>query len=174
MLDISIIATAILLAVVYGFADRFAGGGNPALDAKLPGRAAFWGAIAGALAGYILIGWPAVALAAVWLVWRTPKWALLKGASATPVGTSEIAATFVRHSIPIPGAFLIAQAFDLPVLPAVSAMAAFAAAATALAAWYGIRNQSAIEDGVAVDDDDNAFVEIARGAAFGIAAALAL
>lgn len=128
---------ALLLAPAYGFADRFAGGGWPALDAKLPGRAAFWGALLAAAIGFWSLGPPGAAFALVWLAWRTPAWKLFPGSSATPHGTKEIAATFARHAIPIVGAFIVCKAFALPLLPALPAFVGFASVATALAAWYG-------------------------------------
>ena len=102
MPDLPLVLTAVLLAAVYAFADRFAGGGWPALDDKLPGRAAFWGAILGAAAGFVLIGPAGALMGLAWLIWRTPAWKLIPGSSATPRTPKEIAATFLRHAIPIP------------------------------------------------------------------------
>ena len=152
---------AYLLLALYAFADRFAGGGLPALDKVLPGRAAFWGALLCAGSGYLLLGYQGAAFAAVWLAYRTPPWKVPPGSSATPRGPFEITMTLVRHAVPVlAGAFIIAKGFGLD-LRTLLPFAAFAVFATALAAAYAkVRRKP---------ERFNAILEAARGAAFGVA-----
>jgi hypothetical protein len=161
-------AVAIIMALAYGLADRFAGGGSPKLDDRLPWRAAFWGALFCAGVGFLTLGWPGAAMALVWLAWRTPGWKAVPGASATPHGAKEIVATFLRHAIPIVGAFIVAKGFGLSVLPLVLAMALFAASATALAALYAGIVAEAARTGASVKGK-NARLEVLRGVAYGAA-----
>ena len=173
-MTLPLIPSLIALAAAYGFADRFAGGGLPALDARLPGRAAFWGALLAAGVGFLLFGYPGAAFGAVWLAWRTPAWRFIPGSSATPEGFHQIGATFTRHALfVVPGGFIVAKAFALPLWASLGAMTGFAGISTALAAWYGSQARHAAATGWSVSDD-NAFVELARGAVFGALVALAL
>jgi hypothetical protein len=162
-----------LLVPTYALADRFAGGGSPKLDDMLPGRAAFWGALLCAIAGYFLAGWPAAAFALGWLVYRTPKWRLFGNASITPVGADALIWTFNRHALTIIPAFIVAKAFDLDALRVCAIFAVYALVATVLAAWYGQANAKAIKNGVGIGNE-NVVVELLRGAAFGLAVAVAL
>lgn len=172
-MTLPLVPTIIALALTYGFADRFAGGGLPALDARLPGRAAFWGAVLAAGVGYLLAGFPGMAFAGVWLAWRTPPWKIIPGASATPYGLAEVVATFARHAIPVlVGAFIVSKGLGVDMLPALATMGAFAFVSTALAAWYGDQTRYAARHGWGVADE-NAFLELARGAAYGAAVAVA-
>lgn len=161
------------LAAVYGFADRFAGGGFPKLDDKLPGRGAFWGALLGAAAGFLVAGPAGALMGLVWLIWRTPGWKIIPGASATPRTAKEVAATAVRHAIPIPLVFAVATWTDHDFARLASLMAVFALVATVLAAAYG--KLTADPDADADDAADaNNLLEIARGAVFGACVAVAL
>jgi hypothetical protein len=168
-----LVLQAVLLAIAYALADRFAGGGFPKLDDKLPGRAAFWGAVLAAGVGFLVAGPAGALLGLVWLAWRTPAWKLVPGSSATPRTAKEVAATFVRHAIPIPLSVPVAiwTAHD-PVRFAVF-MGVFALLSTVLAAGYG--KITADPDADAEDAADaNNILELARGAAFGLCAAGAL
>lgn len=163
----------IVLAIIYSLADRFAGGGWPALDDKLPGRGAFWGAVLGAGAGFLLCGPAGALLGLVWLVWRTPGWRVIPGASATPRTAKEVGATFVRHAIPILLAFPVAIWTGHDPARVASLMVVFALAATALAAMYGKLTAAPDADGEDAAKANN-LIELSRGAAFGLCAAVAL
>lgn len=162
-----------LLAGAYAFADRFAGGGWPKLDDKLPGRAAFWGAVLGAGAGFLLCGPAGALMGLVWLIWRTPAWKLIPGSSATPRTPKEIAATFVRHAIPIPLSLPVATwtGHDPATLAVVLIL--FAAVSTAFAAAYakGVDADDATPEGAAAC---NHVLELARGALYGACVAVGL
>ena len=162
---------ALLLIPLYALSDRFVGGGAPKLDDMLPGRSAFWAALACAAAGWFTLGGAGAFWALVWLVWRTPAWKVVPGASMTPDGSSEILATFARHAvIPLVGGLLVSTWFGWNLLWSLAPMGAFAVAATALAAWYGGEVRHAAKYGGDIESR-NAFVELARGAAFGLAVA---
>jgi len=154
----------ILLPLAYAFADRFGGGGLPALDDRLPGRAVFWGALLCAGVGYLVFGPPAAVLALVWLVYRTPGWKVF-GGSATPTNPKEIAGTFARHIMAMPMAVPVGYWFGLPYLMFVVAFTAYAVASTLLAMWYSKTKNA---------DGDNAFLETARGALFGAAVVVSM
>lgn len=165
-----------LLPVAYGLADSFAGGSlgakAKALDDKLPGRAAFWGALLCAGLGYLSAGVPGALMGLVWLIWRTPTWDVF-GGDATPVGVKEIAGTFARHLIAMLGVVTAYWAHNDVVMSAM-AFVAFAAGATFLACWYTGRNMDAAEAGEPIDPKDNRFLELCRGVLFGLAAVASL
>lgn len=156
------------LAPVYALADRFAGGGAPDLDARLPGRAAFWGAVLAAGVGFWLARWEGVAWAAAWLAYRTPAWKLIPGSSATPRGLGEAVATFARHAIVGLPALFVAAGFHRDIPLTLGAMAGFALGAALLGCWYARRVDAGGEG------QPNTFVELARGALFGVAVAAVL
>lgn len=160
-----------IMPFLYALADRFAGGGAPKLDAKLPGRAAFWGALVCAVAGYLLAGVYGALLALAWLIWRTPAWKVVPWASATPNGVKQTAATFVRHALVIPFVGLAAYWSGRDLSSALPFLG-FAAAATVLAVWYRREVAKAGEANRPIGNQ-NTYVELLRGAAFGIAVAVA-
>lgn len=160
------------LVLVYAAADRFAGGGAPRLDAKLPGRAAFWGALVAALLGWFLLGRYGVLCAGAWLIWRTPAWDVF-GGSMTPKTSGQIAGTFLRHFVLIvPLGALAAYFTDRDPLTGAAPFAAFAVFATLLAVWYGRAEAKAIRNGEPIGNQ-NVVVELLRGAAFGVAVVVA-
>lgn len=163
----------LLLIPAYAFADRFAGGGWPDLDDKLPGRGAFWGALLCAALGLLLAGPAGALFGLAWLIWRTPAWKLVPGSSATPRSAREIAATFIRHAIPIPLSLLIGTWTDHDAGRLATWMVLFALAATALAALYAKRVDDPEAD---ADDatDANHFLETVRGAVFGLCVVMGL
>ncbi len=161
---------ALLLIPLYALADRFAGGGWPALDAKLPGRAAFWGALVCAGLGYLVAGLLGPLAAVAWLIYRTPPWRIF-GGSTTP-RPGEIVGTFGRHLIAAPGLALAAYWSGHSPVTAALAGAGFAAIALALACWYAARIDRMVSRGITTGDP-NQFVELIRGAAYGAAVALA-
>jgi hypothetical protein len=167
------ILVAAALAALYALADRFAGGGAPKVDDALPGRAALWGFLACALGGYFLVGWGGVAVAVAWFAWRTPPWKLIPGGSITPVAAEEIAATYLRHALVAPLVALMAAMTDHAIVPAMGIYLLWAFMATGLAAYYG-RYKADAEAGDPVGADPNWWIELTRGALFGLAAAAAL
>jgi hypothetical protein len=173
MLDLPLVLTAVLLAAVYAFADRFAGGGWPSLDDKLPGRAAFWGGLLGAGAGFVLLGPAGALMGLVWLIWRTPAWKLIPGSSATPRTAKEVAATFVRHAIPIPLSIPVAIWTDAEPVRLAALTGLFALISTAFAAAYA---KGVYADGTSPEDAfrANHLQEAARGAVYGACVAVGL
>ena len=173
MIDLPLVLTVAILAAVYAFSDRFAGGGWPALDDKLPGRAAFWGAVLGAAAGFLLCGPAGALMGLVWLIWRTPAWKLIPGSSATPRKPKEIAATMMRHTIPIPLSLPVCIWTGHDPLPLMAVLVLFAAISTA----FGYAYAKGIDDDGNMPEDAfeaNHLLELARGAVFGACVAVGL
>lgn len=168
-----IVLNAIAMILTYALADRYAGGGWPALDDKLPGRAAFWGGLAASGVGYALYSLPGALVALAWLIWRTPGWKVVPGASITPRGPKEFMATVVRHLIPAPLVAVVATWTGLDPLAAALPLLGFALVAAGLGAWYGAQVDAATKANRPIGDQ-NVVVELARGAAFGAAVAAAL
>lgn len=168
-----LLLASVVLAAVYAFADRFAGGGWPALDDKLPGRAAFWGALLAAAAGFVLCGPAGALMGLAWLVWRTPAWKLLPGSSATPRKPQEIAATLLRHTIPIPLSLPVCIWTGHEPLRLAVVLGVFAAVSTAFAFAYA---KGVDEPGATAEDaeDGNTMLELARGAVYGACVAVGL
>lgn len=166
MIDLPLVLTVAILAAVYAFADRFAGGGWPKLDDKLPGRAAFWGAVLGSAAGFVLCGPAGALMGLVWLAWRTPAWKLLPGPSATPRKPQEIAATLMRHTIPIPLSLPVCIWTGHEPLRVMIVLGVFAAVSTALGYAYA---KSIDDEGNTPEDafEANHALELARGAVYG-------
>lgn len=163
---------AAVLAVAYGAADRFAGGGWPELDDKLPGRSVFWAALVCAGLGWLVLGLAGALGAFGWFLYRTPGWRVF-GGSATPVSSREIAGTFARHALIVPLVALAAYFSERGLKAPVFWMLAYAVGATLLAFQYGRENQAATEAGKPIDPSINAKLEKARGALFGLALAFA-
>lgn len=152
---------------LYAPADRFAGGGWPWLDARLPGRGAFWAGLALALAGWLTLG-PFGALSALaWFIWRTPAWRVF-GGSMAPRGGREVAGTMARHAIAVPLLMLAAYWTGLDWRIASLAGPGFAVAATSLAVALGLAVKRAQEAGEPLGDQ-NTWLELIRGGAFGLA-----
>lgn len=162
--------TAFLLIPLYALADRFAGGGWPALDARLPGRAAFWAALACAGIGFLLLGRFGALCALAWFIWRTPGWKVF-GGSMAPRGAGEIVGLALRHLIATPCIVLAAYWSGGDLLFAAAAGVAFACVATALGVYLGSEVAQAGREGVPLGNQ-NTVVELARGAAFGAAIGL--
>lgn len=160
-----------LLAGAFGFADRFTGGGFPKLDAKLPGRSLFWGALLAGVLAYLGFGFAGLAVAAIWGAYRS----LAFGSNTlNPVTGDEIKRTILRHVIVAPPVVFVAVGFHLSPLVAALAMAAYVAAAVGLAMHLGRVVKHAGDTGTLPKGDPNATVEALRGAAFGVAVWLLL
>lgn len=164
----------IALMLSYSFADRFGGGGWPSLDAKLPGRAVFWGGILAGLVSFLLAGPVGAFLALGWLAYRTPGWKLVPAGSMTPYGPLEALGTFGRHALVLLPFFLASAWFGLSPLYAVRAALGYALWGTALGLWYGAWARAARRKPTQPTWDPNAYVEALRGAGYGLAVAFAL
>lgn len=164
-----------LIVPAYAVADAYAGGSLGAwakkLDDKLPGRAAFWGALLGALVGFLTLGPWGAAMGLVWLIYRTPGWRVF-GGSATPVGAKEVVGTLLRHMLALLALLPVYWA-GKDVLTGALAFGGYAVIATLLAAIYGQANRKAQQAGEPIDPADNMRVEIARGLCFGVATIIA-
>jgi hypothetical protein len=167
---------SILLIPAYAVADAWAGGSLGAwakrLDDKLPGRAAFWAGLLVALATGALCAWPAAFVGFIWWLYRIvpPK---TLGGSATPVGGRQVRATLIRHLLPLvalAGVYWAGRDLSRALLGFIG----YGLAATALAAWYGQRNEDAKDEGRPISLSDNRAVELARGGLFGLAVAVSL
>lgn len=160
------ITSAILLAAAFSAADRFNGGGlgwdrlTKDHGGPLPGRGIYYVAIPLALLCFAIGGWPGVSLGAVWGFYRA--------ALGFPTGTltgRDIEATILRHALLWPFVFVVLAFFALSVWAVVPFMV-YTGAAVCLAKWNG--------DAAKGGKDINAEVEPLRGAAYGLAVAVAL
>lgn len=155
-----------ILIVLFSLADRFAGGGAPNIDAKLPGRALFWGTLICAGAGFFIAGWPALVLALIWGAHRSlapDMW----GGSADAKTNREAVGVALRYALLIPAVIALAHFASLDLPRAALCVAAFAAVATGLAIWYGHEVLKAVAAGEPIGDQ-NVAVELIRGAAYGL------
>lgn len=171
----ALLATLAALALVYLFADSFAGGSMgeklKALDKQIPGRAAFWGALLAAIVGRLTLGPAGALLALAWFAYRTPGWDLIGGQSSiNPVGVGPAVATFIRHLLPIILVVPIAYWTHGPSLPhAAAAVAVYAALATALGLYYGAWSQQHVGALYsAASNRLNGVIEKLRGALYGL------
>jgi hypothetical protein len=150
-----------LQLIAYAAADRLWGS-----DVKHGRR---WAIGVALLAGYLLDSYVGLATAVAFLAVRSLAFKQF-GGSATPVNQREIVGLFIRYAIVVPMAVGIAVvAGNDPVKPVI-AYGAWAACATFLGVWYGKVNAEAVADGKPIDPNANQFLEVARGAAFGLAA----
>lgn len=157
--------TSVFLTIAYSLADRFAGGGAPGLDRRLPGRALFWGALLCAILGWFVGGWPGVALAVIWGLHRSlgpDMW----GGSADAKNAREALGVLARYLLLVPAIALLGLWAGSEALWWGVAALAFALFATGLAMWYGSEVLKAVRRGEPIGDQNTA-VELIRGAAYG-------
>lgn len=164
--------TAFLLIPLYALADRFAGGGWPALDARLPGRGVFWAALVLAGAGWFLAGPFGAMSALAWFIWRTPAWGVFGGSMAAQT-VRETVGILARHLIAVPVLALAAYWSGLDVGIAALLGAAFAALATSFSAALGEGVRRAVAMGEPLGNQ-NTSLELGRGALFGLAVAVSV
>lgn len=160
----------LLLIPAYALADRFTGGGWPALDAKLPGRSLAWAAAACIALGYLVGGWPLAAMGLAWGAYRSLPWSI--GGTITPRG-AQIPAAFARHALPalVPAALWVNHVAGGDWRILTFACLAYALAATVLAVAYAREVDALIATGRTDNGDFNDRVELIRGAAYGAALA---
>lgn len=151
----------IVLPLLFAVADRGIGG---ALRRSIVIGAALAVAIGLGLAGY---GFLAI-LVAIWATYRTIPWQI--GGSTTPRGPGQIAGALVRHALPAVAVVGGNVWFATPWTAAIPLLA-YAVATTAMAVSYAGHVDELIETGGADNGGYNDKLEIARGAAFGLAAA---
>lgn len=157
---------SLLLIPLYALADRFAGGGAPKLDARLPGRGLFWAALVCATVGWLVAGLPGALLAVVWGVYRSLPWKAL-GGRLDPREATEILGVLARHIIVSPFVILIGFGLLGDPVTAAAASCGFAIAATVIAFAYG-RAIAGLEAGGEPEGQQNTIAELARGAAYGV------
>lgn len=157
--------TTLLLVLSYALADRWAGGGWPWLDDKLPGRALFWGALVCAVAGFLMVGIPGAALAVIWGAHRSlglDMW----GGAADAQTLRQALGVLARYLLLVPAIALLGLWAGSEALWWGVAALAFALFATGLAMWYGSEVLKAVRRGEPIGDQNTA-VELIRGAAYG-------
>jgi len=164
--------SAALLIALYALADRFTGGGWPKIDAVLPGRSLFWGALLCGVVGWFAFGMAGSLLALVWGVYRSLPWKAM-GGRTDPREMTEAFGVFARHALIVPPLAVIGWQFlGGPIIPALAGVA-YALAATTLAYAYG-RAMARYEARGEPEGSENVTVELARGAAYGALAAFVL
>lgn len=153
------IASLIILILIFAFADRFAGGGLGWPKLSLRGRPLWYaGPLAGALV-WMTAG-PLVAAVAfgAFMIWRGPGWKVFGRGGIAPQSWPDIAALALRHSL-ASVALPLAAWVGLDPYKAVSGLVCFILGATLI----GIIYSASVEKG----RDIGAWSEIARGALFG-------
>lgn len=155
----------VLLIILFAALDRLWGAAKPAFRGKKAVIAAL------AMGGGWLAGGPlGAAFGALFVAWRSLPFFT---GSAAPQENEEVAACIVRHAALAGGALAIAQAFGRDLLETAGPFAVAAGAAVALALWYARQVRKAAERREPIGDQ-NVTVELLRGAAFGLAVAVAL
>lgn len=157
----------IVFAILYGWSDRFSGGGFGWEKLKwdgggfLRGRPLYYATlvllIAFGVLGHFMGNLYLTLLPLPWIIWRSPGWKIL-GGRIDPRGAKEIFGTFCRHLLIVPfyGMAVVNGWLNIEV---VYAATIWAAIATLLACY----NASQYDKG----RDANALVETLRGAIFG-------
>lgn len=167
----------LLLAAVYGWANRFAGGGfgweKLAHDhgGPLRGHSTLWAGL-GAVLVSTLIGVALLPHLTAPLGMLAFGWALCRAIdfpkdTATPDTLGEIALAFGRHALVAAVGQGVGILFHLPHLGL--CLLAWAVAATGLAIFYGVKNHQAAKSGKPIDPQLNVFVEVGQGALLGVA-----
>lgn len=162
---------ALFLILLYALNDRFAGGGSPELDEKLPFRGFVWGLIPCAGVGYLASGWPLAVMAVIWGLYRCLPWRI--GGSTTPRGAGQLVAAFLRHAMPAGAAvaFAINEVGGFNWWALAAFLGLYAIGATALAASYTSYIAQLVRRRAIDDGSFNARVELMRGGMFGAALA---
>lgn len=148
------------LLPLYGLADRLWGASKPSFPGK---RAAIALALVGA--GFLAFGVSGALFGVLWVVYRALPFF---GGSAAPETPSQRVNAVLRHLPALLGAVAIAYWRGPPVVHAALSFAAYVLAATGLACWYGaitLQHKKRGEPG----GDENAAIELCRGAFFGLA-----
>jgi len=150
--------TYLLLIPIFAILDRWCGGGM-GWRSTFRGRPIYY--VLPLIPVAWLIDWRLGVILANWIVWREPAWKLF-GGSLAPTGRKEILGTFYRHLLILPVAL---AAWGSPVIVQVLAiilLVTWAMNATVLATV----NRREADKGF----DENNYVELARGAVFGLVA----
>jgi hypothetical protein len=148
---------------LFALADRGIGG--------LLRRSYVVGAVIVAAAGWWFAN-PMVTMACLmFLIWRTPGWDEF-GGSTTPRSARQVVGAVLRNALPAAGMYAATTWFTgdpMDVLP----FAGFCVVATGLQVWYAKKIDRLIAEGKSEDGQYNEIVELTRGAAYGVATALA-
>lgn len=168
-----------LLAALFAWGDRFAGGGlgwsRLARDhgGPMPGRPLYYVAPVAMAAGALLMGVFGFLAATFWLVYRSLSWDLMDLSAIVPKTGEEVAFAVVRHGLPALG-FLGLAAYGWSLWPALFA-AAYAASAAVLAWRLGVVELEVIYGDAEPERFTACFarVELTRGAIYGLAIAIA-
>lgn len=158
MLSSSTIAFLLLLLIpVFAIFDRWCGGGL-GWKPTFKGRPIYYVILLIPL--FFLFGWQYGVMLLGWCIWREPKWKLF-GGSLAPTTKREIAGTFARHLLILPVIFVCLT------FPLVAWLWTF----IVLVGWAGLATYLAVENAVysKLGVDINDFIELCRGALFGIA-----
>lgn len=155
----SLIILALILALIFAFADRFAGGGFGWPKLGFRGRPLWYAAPVAGLLTTLVAGWQVGLIAALsFMIWRGPGWKLGDRGGLAPQTVTDTAFLALRHALA--GVLLpMALMAGLDAYAALKGLLGFIVGATLLGAAYG----ASVRRG----RDIGASTEIIRGAAFG-------
>lgn len=153
-------ASLIILALIFAFADRFAGGGFGWTKLGLRGRPLWYaGPVAGLLTTLVAGGWQVGLIAALsFMIWRGPGWRIGGKGGLAPQTVTDTAFLALRHalaSVLLPMALMA----GLDAYAALTGLLGFIVVATLLGRAYG--------ESVRRGRDIGALIETSRGALFG-------
>lgn len=155
----------LLLSPIFAAADRIVGS-----DLKNP-KSLGNGLVIVPLAAMCALGtWGPAALVATWLLYRNIPWTI--GGTTTPRTPRQIAGSLARHAMPAVTA-ITCTVFGLVSPMAAYGMVLYAVAATSLSVGFAAYIDE-LKPGEPEDTSVNATIELARGAIFGMMAAIAV
>ena len=146
------------LIPIFAILDRWCGGGM-GWRSTFRGRPIYY--VLPLIPVAFLLDWRLGVVLTGWCVWREPKWALF-GGSLAPKSDKEVVGTFLRHLLILPVALAAWGLHPIHLAIAVVMLILWAMIATLLA----VMNRIFADKGV----DENAIVELSRGAIFGVVA----
>lgn len=153
------IASLVILALIFAFADRFAGGGFGWTRLGFRGRPLWYAGPVAGLLTTLVAGWQIGLIAALtFMIWRGPGWRIGSRGGIAPQNGRDAAFLALRHGLA--GVLLpMALMAGLDAYAALRSLLAFIVGATLLGLAYG----ASVRRG----RDIGASIEIVRGAIFG-------
>lgn len=167
-IELPAVLAVLLFLVLYGWADRFSGGGfgwdrlSRDGGGPLRGHGVFYAGIVLLLSGYLLAGWWGLGFGLAWSIARSMPWRVAGRSAMTP-NKKDIPYALFRHSyavILLWGAGFAAWVNGEAGPPLMPVLVLYPILSTMLARYYAER--------VRWGEDIGARIEIFRGAIFGL------